>query len=117
VKRDSQKRRALPAPPRHEGGEHENIFIAKIRDSESTRRAINYVARLASNISAHRLRRTRIKETLAIQAFPALLTNADADAARVFCIVMRRHRRVVDIARRARSRRGVNTSLSGTLFF
>jgi hypothetical protein len=32
--------------PNDHAGEHENIFIAKIRDSESANGAINYVARL-----------------------------------------------------------------------
>ena len=34
------------ARPNDHAGEHENIFIAKICDSESANTAVNYIARL-----------------------------------------------------------------------
>jgi hypothetical protein len=44
---DSQKPRSRSALARHEAGEHENIFIAKNRDSESAHRVVNYISRVA----------------------------------------------------------------------
>jgi hypothetical protein len=41
------------------------------------------------------MHQTRIEEMPAAQGFPAILTNADADAARVFRIDARAHRHVV----------------------
>jgi hypothetical protein len=38
-------------------GEHENIFLAKIRDSESAIGAVNYVALLARAFIARSMRR------------------------------------------------------------
>jgi hypothetical protein len=57
------------------------------------------------------------QKTAAAQAFPAILTNADADGAQVFRIVARMHRRVVVQRASCAPRRCVNTSLSWTLFF
>jgi hypothetical protein len=45
------------ARPNDHAGEHENIFIAKIRDSESANGAINYVARLTRQLRAQKMRR------------------------------------------------------------
>jgi hypothetical protein len=64
----------------------ENNFVAKIRDSESALRTVNYVCRLARDVIALHAHRTKIKKTSVAIVFPAILTNADADAARVFCI-------------------------------
>jgi hypothetical protein len=96
MRSDSQERPPWPAPPSDEAGERENIFVAKNRDSESTHRAVNYVSRLTRKMIALRARQIRIKETTAAQAFPAILTNADADGVRVFRIDARTHRRVVE---------------------
>jgi len=73
----------------------ENNFVAKFRDSESAHRHFNYVCRLACSVIALCTRRTKIKKTSAVIVFPAILTNADADAARVFCIEASVRRRVV----------------------
>jgi hypothetical protein len=38
--------RVFRSRPNDHAGEHENILIAKVRDSESTHGAVNYIARL-----------------------------------------------------------------------
>jgi hypothetical protein len=44
------------ARPNDHASEHENIFIAKIRDSESANGAVNYVARLTQRLIAQEMR-------------------------------------------------------------
>jgi hypothetical protein len=51
------------------------------------------------------------------QAFPATLTNVDADFSRTFRIGWRRDTMLSQGARCIRRHYPVNTSLSGTLFF
>jgi hypothetical protein len=70
---------------------HENIFIAKIRDSESARRRFRVSKRLTIAAGAHRAHRACIEETPAAQGFPAILTNVDAGRSGVSCIAISTH--------------------------
>jgi hypothetical protein len=70
---------------------HENIFIAKIRDSESARRRFCVSKRLTAVIDRHRARRMNIQETAAAQGFPAILTNADVGRSGVSRIAISTH--------------------------
>jgi hypothetical protein len=54
----------------------ENIFIAKIRDSESARQRFCALKRLTLAVEMHRARHAKIQQTAAAQGFPAILTNA-----------------------------------------
>jgi 2-methylcitrate dehydratase PrpD len=81
---------------------HENIFIAKIRDSESARRRFRVSKRLTIAAGAHPAYRVCIQETAAAQGFPAILTNVDADRSGVSRIAISTHRIVIgDNAARA----------------
>ena len=112
--RDSQQRppwRALASPERVK---HENFFIAKKPDSESTQRSFRARARLAMKARTHFAFSAQIAKSAAAQAFPAILTIGNADDTCTSCIVRR------TLSQRTpckRSLRRVNTSLSGTLFF
>jgi hypothetical protein len=55
----------------------ENIFIAKIRDSESAGASFCGPERLTIVIKFCRAFRVMIEEAAAAQGFPAILTNAD----------------------------------------
>jgi len=83
------------ARPNDHAGEHENIFVAKIADSESANAVVNYVTRLARPLNAQAVRRARLDKTALFTAFPAILTNVDADSAGVSRNVMRTRRRIV----------------------
>jgi hypothetical protein len=80
---------------------HENIFIAKIRDSESARRHFCASRRLTIAIDLHLARRARIEESAVAQGFPAILTNADADGCGISRIAISTHCVVIgdDVAR------------------
>jgi hypothetical protein len=83
---------------------HENFLIAKIRDSESARCASRAARRASARSIASIAQHVRIKEMPAAQGFPAILTFADLDAARTFCIDARMSRRsFARSARRARA--------------
>jgi hypothetical protein len=69
----------------------ENIFIAKIRDSESARRRFLTFARLTLADGFHRARRAMIEETAAAQGFPAILTNADVGGPGISRIAISTH--------------------------
>jgi hypothetical protein len=79
-----------------EAEEHENFFIAKIRDSESAQHAFKGYSRVATRYAAQRSIDARITETTAAQVFPAILAVARARFSRIICIVAWMHRRVVD---------------------
>ena len=51
------KRDVLRASPNDHAGEHENIFIAKVCDSESANSDVNYVARLAPRLLKQEMHR------------------------------------------------------------
>jgi hypothetical protein len=70
---------------------HENIFIAKIRDSESARCRFCASLRLADIIEEHHAHLAMMQETAAAQGFPAILTNADADGCGVSRIAISTH--------------------------
>jgi hypothetical protein len=63
---------------------HENIFLAKMQDSESATRACRRPQRLASASCTHCARDERVTKSTAAQAFPSILTFANAGGARVF---------------------------------
>jgi hypothetical protein len=69
----------------------ENIFIAKIRDSESARRCFCASRRLAIADEWCRAHRAMIGETAAAQGFPVILTNADVDNSGVSRIAISTH--------------------------
>jgi hypothetical protein len=75
---------------------HENIFIAKIRDSESVRRGFCASKRLASAIDLRGTHRAVIEETTVAQGFPVTLTNADADKRGTSCIAISTHCVVIE---------------------
>jgi hypothetical protein len=81
------KNRFWRAAMRREGGGHENIFIAKIRDSESVRRAFAHRRSVAMTSTRRRMHDARGKEKLAAQAFPAISTNACGGFSRIVRIV------------------------------
>jgi hypothetical protein len=81
------KNRFWRAPMRREGGGHENIFIAKIRDSESVQRAFARRRSVAMTSKRLRLHDARVQERPAAQAFSAISTNAGGDFSRVVRIV------------------------------
>ena len=70
---------------------HENIFIAKDRDSESAPARFCASKRLALAIDLHRAHRAEIEETTAAQGFPVILTNADVDNSGTSCIAISTH--------------------------
>jgi hypothetical protein len=70
---------------------HENIFIAKTRDSESARARFRASERLAITVERDRAHRARIEETAAALGFPAILTNADVDNSGTSCIAISTH--------------------------
>jgi hypothetical protein len=80
---------------------HENIFVAKTRDSESVRARFCTSKRLMISGCAHRARRERIEETTAGQGYPAILTNADAGCRGISRIAVSAHCIVIgdDVAR------------------
>jgi hypothetical protein len=59
---------------RREAGNHENFFIAKNRDSESTQRVFNRHRRVPARPIARRSLHAQITETSAARAFLAILT-------------------------------------------
>jgi hypothetical protein len=73
------------------GVNHENIFIAKNRDSESARARFCASPRLARMTHLRRAHRAVMQETPAAQGFLAILTNADVDKRGVSCIVISTH--------------------------
>jgi hypothetical protein len=77
--------------PRVRAINHENIFIAKNRDSESARSCFCACARLTIAADAHRARRAATEETAAAQGFPVILTNADAGRSAVSRIAISTH--------------------------
>lgn len=94
--RFAQKTGFWRAPMRREAGEHENFFIAKIRDSESAQRAFHRPRCCATTSRAHRSLNARLTKTPAAQALLAILTIAGVGFARVIRIVERMLCRVVD---------------------
>jgi hypothetical protein len=111
------KNRFWRAPMRREGGGHENFFIAKTRDSESTQSALWRSPRCAMMSAASRSSNASFAKTPAAQAFPAISTVSVA-CFRVLFACLRDWFAVLSInAARALSLWHVNTSLSGTLFF
>jgi hypothetical protein len=111
------KNRFWRAPMRREAGGHENFFIAKIRDSESTQPAFRRSLRCEMMSAASRSSNAPFAKTPAAQAFPAISTVAVTHF-RVQFACLREWFAVLSIdARCALSLCHVNTSLSGTLFF
>jgi len=55
IRKNGDVRRARAS---EHAGEHENIFLAKVRDSESANGAVNYVAAFARAFVVRRMRRT-----------------------------------------------------------
>ena len=84
------------APMRREAGEHENFFIAKIRDSESAPDAFHRHQCRAPTSRQHRSLNVRLMKTPAAQAIPAILTFACGGFARTIRIVVRTLCGVVD---------------------
>jgi hypothetical protein len=74
---------------------HENIFLAKTQESESTTCACSRLRRLTLASNVHSPIDVLTMESTAAQAFPSILTFADADAARVFCFALHASHRVV----------------------
>jgi hypothetical protein len=74
---------------RREGGEHENFFIAKNRDSESAQRASGLPRRMAATSAARRSFNTWITKTPAAQVLPAISTIAGIGFPRAIRIVAR----------------------------
>jgi hypothetical protein len=72
---------------RREAGEHENFFIAKSRDSESTQRAFARRRSVAMTSTRHRLHDARIYKSPAAQSFSAISTNAGAGFLRAFDVI------------------------------
>jgi len=70
---------------------HENIFVAKNRDSESAQRQFCASRRLTIAANANRARRATMEEIAAAQGFPSILTNADAGGAGVSRIAVSTH--------------------------
>jgi len=97
---DSQKNPRWRARTRREAVKHENFFIAKICDSESTKRLSGRCRHFATTSLADRSITARIEEMPAVQPLPAILTFADIDSTCVFRFASRTRRHVVD--RRAR---------------
>src|SRR5947209_1422729 len=62
-----------------EGVARKNFFVAKIRDSESARRAFVSCRGVATRRTQRCARVARISETSAAQAFPAILTIGDVE--------------------------------------
>ena len=83
------------APMRREAGEHENFFIAKIRDSESASDAFHRHQCLAPTSRLHRSLNARLTKIPVAQAIPAILTFVCGGFARTIRIVVRRPCRVV----------------------
>jgi len=111
------KNRFWRAAMRREGGGDENIFIAKIRDSESVQRAFARRRSVAMRSKQRRLHNARVYKMPAAQAFSAISTNARTGFSCVFASFRQCIAVLSTTARRALSHRRVNTSLSGTLFF
>jgi hypothetical protein len=93
---DSQKNPRWRVRMRREAVKHENFFIAKICDSESTQRPSGRCRRLATTSVADRSIRSPIEEMPAVQPLPSILTFADIEPARVFRFASRTRRRVVE---------------------
>jgi hypothetical protein len=70
---------------------HENIFVAKICDSESALRRFCASKRLALTPILHRAHRATVREIAATQGFPAIVENADLGGAHVSRIVISTH--------------------------
>ena len=83
------KNRFWRAPMRHDAVVHENFFIAKNGDSESTQRAFGCRGRVATGAIALTSQHARVTETPAAQGFPSILTNACAAFPRTTRIVAR----------------------------
>ncbi len=93
---DSQKNPRWRARMRREAVKHENFFIAKICDSESTKRPSGRCRHFPTTSVADHSIRTPIEEMPAVQPLPAILTFADVDPARVFRFASRTRRHVAD---------------------
>jgi hypothetical protein len=74
---------------------HENIFIAKICDSESALRRFCASKRLTIAANLHRAHRATIQEIAAAQGFPAILTNTDVGGPDVSRIAISTHCAVI----------------------
>ena len=83
------------APMRREAGEHENFFIAKIRDSESAPDAFHRHRHRAPTSRARQSLNARLTKTPVAQAIPAISAFACGGFARAIRIVVRRLCRVV----------------------
>jgi hypothetical protein len=81
---------------RREAGEHENFFIAKIRDSESAQRAFRRPRCCATTPRTHLSLNAGLTKTPATQALLAKLTTVDAGFARSIRAAVRMLYRVVD---------------------
>ena len=99
------------------GVNHENIFLAKSKDSESTTRAPRRLQRLDSASRAHRSINMQTTKSTVAQPLSAILTFANAGGTRVFAFACARLVAASFEALRARSPCRINTSLSWTLFF
>jgi hypothetical protein len=89
------KRAASRAAMSHSIVNHENIFLAKTQDSESTTCARSCLQRLTLASSARWSIDVLAMESTAAQVFPSILTFAGAGGARVFCFTLHAPRRVV----------------------
>jgi hypothetical protein len=73
---------------------HENFFVAKIGDSASARKRFLLAASTHDDDGRASIDKMQFHEMPLMQAFPALLTNADVDGDCTFRIVVRTQRRI-----------------------
>jgi hypothetical protein len=102
---------------RRKAGEHENLFIAKFRDSESARCAFSWYRSVAMTSSACRPLNALIAKIPAAQALLDIWATAGVGIRASFATVCEGFVALSILASHARSHRCVNTSLSWTLFF
>src|SRR4051812_29784810 len=70
----------------------ENFLIAKIRDSESARRAFGCAGQVARGFAQRRSSSAMIMKQSAAQAFPATLTIGDVEFSGAFAVAPTMHR-------------------------
>src|ERR1700759_146807 len=91
-----KKNRFWRAVMSHEAGEHENFFIAKNRDSESAKRALQRHLRSATTCLTPRSNDALMIETIAAQSFPAFCASVDAMFSRTVRVAAKIRCSVVD---------------------
>jgi hypothetical protein len=111
------KNRFWRAAMRRKAGEHENFFIAKIRDSESARCAFSWYRSVAITSTAYAPLNALITKIPAAQALLDILAIVGIGFLASFALTGKRFVVLSISASHALSHRHVNTSLSRTLFF